>query len=337
MKNLFALLLLVACLGTACRDDFQLEADYQDIPIAYAYLETGASRQFVRVEKAFLQPGGDALAIARIADSIYYGPDQASVFIERTDGSNRTQLQRVNGEDFTLNRVPGIFIEQPNVLYTFTNDEFALTGGNNVRLVIERPNETPAEAVTSIIEPITIQVPSEDDPFINTRDFTRAITVRWDAGPQARVFDLRLYFQIREIFPQSPDQDQTVTLEWVINNAYVREDGSSRTVRLVIPNESFYQFLGNNLEPKNGVFRLLDGIDFQVTAVGSEIESLLQIAGANAGITSSQAIPAFTNVTGGRGIVTSRSVDLVQGINLAAGDARDSLRNSIYTRTLGFQ
>ncbi len=45
----------------------------------------------------------------------------------------------------------------------------------------------------------------------------------------------------------------------------------------------------------------------------------------------------FTNVTGGGGILSSRSVDLVQGINLAAGDARDSLRSSIYTRTLGFQ
>ncbi len=337
MKNLSALLLLAVCLFTACRDDFQLEADYQDLPVAYAYLESGAARQFVRVQKAFLEPGGDALAIARIADSIYYGPDRASVFIERTDGGGRTQLERVNGQDFMLDRIPGTFAEQPNVLYSFTNDQFALNGGGSVRLVIERPDEVPAEAVTTILEPITIQVPTETDPFVNTRDYSRATTVRWDAGPQARVFDLRLYFQIREVFPDNPGQNQNVTLEWVINNAYVREEADSRTVRIAIPNESFYQFLGNNLQPKNGVFRLLDGIDFQVTAVGSEIESLLQVAGANAGITSSQAIPAYTNVTGGRGIVTSRAVDVVQGINLQAGEARDSLRNSIYTRTLGFQ
>ena len=65
----------------ACTDDFTLEGDFQDIPTAYAYLDAEDSRHFIRVQKAFLESGGNAVTNAGIADSIYYGLNDVSVIL----------------------------------------------------------------------------------------------------------------------------------------------------------------------------------------------------------------------------------------------------------------
>jgi len=54
---ILACILLAFC---SCRNDFTLEGDYQDLPVAYAFLDAEDERHFVRVEKAFLQSGGNA-------------------------------------------------------------------------------------------------------------------------------------------------------------------------------------------------------------------------------------------------------------------------------------
>ena len=83
MRNsLFFFIAFVTLMFSACETDFQLEGEWKDIPVVYAFLSEQDTAYYVRVEKAFLEPGGDATEIAQIPDSIYYKEEQISVSLE---------------------------------------------------------------------------------------------------------------------------------------------------------------------------------------------------------------------------------------------------------------
>ncbi len=54
MQLRFFLFALTVLALAGCRNDFSLEADYQDVLVAYAYFNADDDRHFVLVEKAFL-------------------------------------------------------------------------------------------------------------------------------------------------------------------------------------------------------------------------------------------------------------------------------------------
>ncbi|WP_020571077.1 DUF4249 family protein [Neolewinella persica] len=330
--SLIACCLLVLC---SCRDEFTLEGDYQDIPVAYAFLNPDDDRHFVRVQKAFLQAGGNAEENAAIADSIYYGSGEASVFLENLTDSRITELERVNGEDFELNREDGVFATSPNILYTVLDSEFDLDGGDDVRLLITRPGQTDAVAETKIINSITINRPNE---MVRIDDYERPLAMTWSKEVGAAIYDVTIFMDIRELFPADASRNRDVRLEWNLANSFVPggDQTSDNLVRYDVLNESFYRFIGNALEPENGVVRRFQNFDLRISASGQAVLDRRLQENANAGLTSSQALSPYTNLTGGLGMITSTVSTLREDI-LIDGGSLDSLKDGIHTRTLGFR
>ena len=129
MRNLLVLLFLSLLLTTGCRDDFSLEAPYQDIPVVFAYLDAQQEDHYIRVQKAFLGQNGDGELSAGVQDSLYYGPEEATVTIAQ--GNSQVVLERVNGNDVGINRPEGVFFSDANILYRFSNS--ALTFNSRCR------------------------------------------------------------------------------------------------------------------------------------------------------------------------------------------------------------
>jgi hypothetical protein len=77
-------------------------------------------------------------------------------------------------------------------------------------------------------------------------------------------------------------------------------------------------------------------VDVQIAGAGQELIDLLDIIRINAGITSSQSIPKYTNISEGLGIFSSRATALRPNLVLD-GVALDSLRIGIHTKNLNFQ
>jgi hypothetical protein len=73
MRKISFVVLPLFIFCAACSTDFELEAEWRDIPIVYGLLSFTDTAHYVRVEKAFLPEGGDARDVAQIADSLYYG------------------------------------------------------------------------------------------------------------------------------------------------------------------------------------------------------------------------------------------------------------------------
>ena len=82
MKKLLLLLPVLALILSQCSNDFDVTADWKEIPVVYAFLNPKDSAHYIRVEKAFLDPETSAYTIADIADSLYYPADAIAVFIE---------------------------------------------------------------------------------------------------------------------------------------------------------------------------------------------------------------------------------------------------------------
>jgi hypothetical protein len=76
-------------------------------------------------------------------------------------------------------------------------------------------------------------------------------------------------------------------------------------------------------------------MDIQIWCAGHELEEFVKIAQANTGITSTQDIPTYTNLSEGLGIFTSRNVATHTGFKIGTVTL-DSLRNGIVTKDLNF-
>lgn len=332
MRYIFFVLFTILSLA-ACRDDFSLEAPYRDIPVVFAYLNDAEDTHYVRVQRAFFGLNGNAELAAQLQDSLYYLPEAATVSLQQ--GEQTIILDRVNGDDFGIERPEGTFANSPNILYRFTNSDLNLQPNASISLRVERPGEEDALATTRTLGEIDIVQPNPNTPNIVLENYRQFQNWRWNVSSDARVFDARLRITVREFFPNDPSQNRDRVLEWVINDKIIPDPGESRVV-LQFRNELFWQFLGNELEENPDVRRIIGRIDMVVTGVGGEVEELLALQNANTGITSAQALPTYSNVENGLGIFTSRTQRTLEGISLDPRNL-DTLRNGIYTRNLNFQ
>lgn len=326
-------LLLSLFLLASCSTDLELEAAWKDIPVAYGFLSTTDTAHYIRVEKAFLEPGGDALMVARNPDSLYYG-EEVAVQLVRLSTGQTYNLERVDGAAEGYPRDEGIFAAQPNYLYKIKANVIQLKERERIQLRIDRgPQSEPVLAETSILEEIEI---SSSSPPININwDYIRPVTFRWRTGPAARLFDLRLIIHLQESLPGQPTQFQDRSLIWLLTDDLENTEGSSQ-VSFSIPGEDFYRFLAAELEEKSDIRRRFLSLEIQVTGAGVELLEFTRVNLANAGLTSAQIVPVYTNLSEGRGIFSSRTTALRTGLNISAA-SRDSLRDGMITRHLNFQ
>ncbi len=328
---LFACLLLTL---NSCKDDFTLEGDFQDIPTAYAYLDAEDSRHFIRVQKAFLESGGNAITNAGIADSVYYGPEDATVILRNVTTGNETTMERVDARDFGRNRADGVFTNDPNIAYSVTDADLPLNPRDVIEVLIERPGSETATATTTMLEEIEILRPGSQ---VRVDNPGRPLIMSWSKGDAASIYDVRVIFNIRELFPQDASMNRDITLTWQVANAYLPGDNATESqVRFEVDPEGFYRFLQANLEVNPNVVRRFQDFDVQVAAAGQEVADLRNLQNANTGITSSGALPRYTNLIGGIGLITSSTRSLKEGIGFD-DNSIDSLRDGQFTRELGFQ
>ncbi len=333
MKKGFWIVSVMSVLS-ACSTDFELEADWKDISIVYGFLSIQDTAHYIRVEKAFLAPGSDATKIAKIADSLYYD-DKVQVQLQRVNSGQTFTLERVDGTLEGYSREEGTFAKQPNILYKIRASDIKLKAGETIRLIVNRGESAePVTAETVVLSEIS---PRETNPANPVNfGYERNVSFAWDSDVSAQIFDLSLEIHYRESVPGSSGNFISKKLNWTLNSEILREDNSSVRTTYTIKGEEFFRFMQASLEPVNDRIRIFDNFDLRITGAGAELVELLRVARANSGITSSQAIPLYTNISEGRGIFSSRSSAVRTGLTLNTASL-DSLKNGIYTRNLNFR
>lgn len=100
--------------------------------------------------------------------------------------------------------------------------------------------------------------------------------------------------------------------------------------------DEFYQFLNTNLVEDPNISRDFISFDLMITGVGEEFLKYISVGNANVGITSSELVPTFTNLSEGYGVFPSRSSTLHKGYEIDEITI-DSLKNNFLTKDLNFQ
>jgi hypothetical protein len=332
MKKLSKLLLFALLISFwACENEVDLTADWKDIPVVYALINNADTAHYIRVEKAFLDQNGSAFAAAQEVDSVYY--DQITVTLTNLSTGAAADFVRVDGNLEGYPREDGVFATTPNYLYKLDGGAIDLEGENEMRLELNRGDEldpVTAEAVVlQEINPLTPKNPGDKVDFPTDRD----VSFRWIAGDEAKVFDLTLLIHYFERPINNPDEVEDKTLEWRFAKG-IRPTGNSSILEKIDGN-SFYQFLGERIPVDPTLERGIVTLDLTITAGGEAIDQYLKIASANLGITSSQDIPIYTNMSEGRGIFSSiREITIVD--LLISENTKINLIESNFTSGLNF-
>lgn len=325
MKWIFGIC-IVGLLFGSCDNELVVTDQWQDIPVVWGLLNKSDTAHYIRVEKAFLDPTTSALDIARIPDSLYY--ETATVSLRRVNTGQTFLLQRVNGDLEGYPREGGIFAETPNYLYKIKANIINLVIGEKYEFILDRGDGTPLVTAQTIILPKPVlRNPSAGSQLSFKRN--SLFTFMWNAIPDAGIFDVKLRFHYRERSPETGNVYVPKKAEWTVARNLVENEFKMEGIE-------FYNAIKSNVGENFEATRLFDSVDIVVWAGGKELAEFIRVTQANSGITSTQDIPSYTNLSEGIGIFSSRNVSYNTGFKLTP-QSLDSLKNSVVTDLLNFQ
>jgi hypothetical protein len=333
MKKFIALFITITFL-TGCSNDFDLTENWQDITVAYGLLDQSQPVQYIRVEKAFLDPSTSALTIAQISDSLYYDNITVELRAFRPNGSggNVYTLQRVNAEDEGFSREDGIFATSPNYIYKLNEQ---IDEDFTYRLVITKADGSTVEAETKICEDFDITSPYDVSvPMRFDSERNQPTTFRWSSTSNSKFYNAKILVEIRETPVDNPNVTTNRKLVWNITDNI--KPNANGLVSLAIPGTSFYDFMGESLE--SGYNRELIGIELLVGAGAEDLMKYIEIGTVNSGITGADLTPTYTNLEGENvyGVFSSRYYKTFGQYQNFTEDTLDSLSMGYKTNNLGF-
>jgi hypothetical protein len=328
MNKFFFLFLFSAFLFSQCSNDFDLVEEWKDIPVVYGLLSLSDTAQYIRVEKAFIDPEVAGTTIAMIPDSLYY--EQATVSLDNLTSGDSWVLDKVDGNAEGYVRDEGAFATAPNYLYKVLTDKIIIRPGDEFLLKINRGEDKAlVTAETTVMDTFLITQPGNNINF----GYLAQTKVQWvPIGNKnlPALYDVHLLIHYRELDLNDPDLEWIPkTLDWTFDRN-VEQTSTSQV------GKSFYLFMASALgETPANIKREIANIDVVVIAGSSEIKEYITLGSANLGITASGEVPKYTNLSEGYGIFGSRYIKIKDGIPLRQ-ESIDSLRYGSFTKQLNF-
>lgn len=328
MKKVVFLSLFASFLFYQCSNEFDLVEDWKDIPVVYGLLSLSDTAQYIRVEKAFIDPEVAGTTIAMIPDSLYY--DNAVVSLDNLSSGESWVLEKVDGNIEGYVRDAGAFANAPNYLYKIRTTDITMRPGDDFLLKINRGEEKAiVTAETTIMDTFQISQPGNKINF----GYITQTKVQWDPignNELPALYDVHMLIHYREIDLNDPD------LEWVPKTLDWTFDRNVEQFTTSQVGKSFYLFMASALgETPTNIKREIANIDVVVVAGSSEIKEYITLGSANLGITASGEVPKYTNLSEGYGIFGCRYIKIKDGIPLRQ-ESIDSLRYGSFTKHLNF-
>lgn len=306
----------------SCDNELDLISESKDIPIVYGLLSNLDTAQYIRLERAFIDANTSALELAKNPDLLYY--PNATVSIVRQSDNVSFNFNRVDGNLEGYLRDAGVFAQAPNYLYKLHSSQLSIKEGETYKLLINTGEEDEVSATTKILESPLITRPSSSSRL--DFDYISDVNIKWRGDDNAKIATVRLVINIDETINNGPLTPKSVI--WNIADNIEDDELFRKGV-------DFYTFLGGELTKDPSIKRVLRNIDVIVDTGGMDILDYIKIGQANLGVTSSQDVPKFTNLSRGLGIFSSKSTAIRESI-LVTSRTLDSLRVGQYTKDLNF-
>lgn len=350
-------------LTNSCSNDFDLVSKWKQIPVVYGFLDSEEPINYIRVEKAFLDPKTNALILAQNADSLYFGANEIVVRLYEVTGtaafpsgfSLKETLTRVeaSAEGFVPNPNDP-FADFPRWLYKST---FRVIAGKKYALRVTKPDvgstigAVVCQSSAIVLANFTLNsnsIPNrklwEPEPTQgSTTDFSNQ-QIRWEwtnTGTDAELFDVTLLATVETIF-----NDGTAPTRQVVRVKTISGATKEQSLNYLVKNMSvgtLVTTMGSALldAAPNVSKRCVTNVDIEIAAGGADIRNYLDSERANSGLTGGfSPNNTYTNVTAGsgiaRGVFSSRTKRIFTGFNLGR-NGTNQLANTPSTSAKGFK
>lgn len=333
MKQNFNFLLVLLGLSAffSCKNDFDVNGEWKEIMVVYGLLNPGDSAHFIKINKTYLGKG-DAYEMAAIPDSQNYKQDEITATLERLNSGGGVVETILLSYDTSMPKESGLFSNVPNVLFK-TTTPIVYEEGGAYRLTIN--NIKTGKSVTSttkIVGPISISSPNVAATMDMINNYDRKknpFRVRWSPAKNAKVYQLIVRFFYEETDITSPGVTTEKSIDWVFG----KRTSETSVVEEPIYGVDFFKFLGVMLPENSNLSRKALGVEFRFSVGGTDLYNYTEISQVSIGIV--QEKPVYSNIEGGTGLFSSRSVQSTPRLKLSPATIT-ALDTSEYTKNLGF-
>lgn len=337
MKNYFVASLFVLVLFSGCKQDFDLTADYKETPVVYGLLNAQENVHYIRIQKGFLIDG-NAYNATGISDSVYY-KDLTVKLVPYLNGNQSGGI--VTLSPVSVPKDTGTFASDSNIVYTFNGN---LNQDRTYKL--EVTNNTNGNTFTTantdgvaLVKDFIVNVPAYKGFKMALKTAIPAKIV-WYSAANGALYDVKVRFPYSEYDAQTNAllKNDFVDVYMVKSLAYEGDAGSNITADF---NGTLLMSALRTALPVNvnvyRTFNTAQGMTFYFAAGGYDLGRYINAQNAqNTGLASNEALPPYTNINGGYGILSSRYFKQLDSV-LLTNDGIDTLACHALTSGLNFR
>ena len=320
MNRLIGLLLALITLSgvTSCETEFSLNGEYEVHPVVFGLLDHRDDFHVIKVTKAFLGDD-DNLIYAQNPDSNYF--ESVSGTITEYINDSPTGREWALFDTILPNKdTDGIFYAPEQKVYAFFESDLDSTAEYELNLEINGGDYN-VTGRTSLIEGFnvssTILFPTFKVPFApNTVDEDSDYSL-WKVdiveAKNAARYNYKYTFKWEETYVDM----STATFEITRNNGDVLQEKPQTplTHDALFHGVDFYEFVESQIpDDPNVIQRKMLGLDLKISVAHEDLEQYMQVSEPVSGI--AQVQPEYTNLTGGRGLFSSRLIFELKNLKL---------------------
>jgi hypothetical protein len=341
-KTIWTYLLITCCAlsFSACENEVNVAAEWEEVAIVYSALNPAAEKNYVRIQRAYLDEKSSALSFSRIQDSLYF--DTLNVIINEFKDGDFTRsfnLTKVDGNDLGLEKDTGIFYSEKNILYELS-DEIKASGATvnySYELIVKNPN-TGYEVTASTI---SVGKPEVTEPVTDDINFlvlataeNHTVRTRFLEGIYVKTYSVVMDMRIEETKIDDPSSKEIKEISWrMVNSGKTKSLSGFNQASYLVPSVNFFATLNATLKEDANVERRLVDYDLKFYGIADDFNTYLTVNKPSLGIV--QKKPEFTNVTNGLGLFTSRHIKEFNN-QIFHETTLGQIQTSEYTSKLGF-
>lgn len=340
-RQLIYFILFICLVFSGCSTDLDVTGDYRETMVVYGLLDQSQSKQYIKVNKAFLGKG-DALLFAKIKDSVQF-VNSLDVKLKRiSDGK-----EFILSPDNTIQKNEGTFYsgDQANAIYSFNSTGAnALNSNSTYSLsVTNKMNGNTVTSTTSLITDFQITKPyspvNSTSFIFTTPNENSRLFVEWLSGKNARMFQLIVRLNYEDYTDNNGIKDTVEQrLDWVYPVHTTSSAAGNETMSNDFSRLEYLAYIGNNIKSYTGlVARKAVNVHLIVIAGGQELSTFIDVNKPSGGLVQDK--PIYTNITNGYGVFSSRYYKppfTLTLVNSTPGKELDSLACGRFTKKLKF-